>query len=85
MGSTNDWSRRLIEHNHSEKNTYTSKYRPWKILVVFVAGESRSQALEIERFIKAQKSRKLIEKLVDTSFKPDGKLSQLVRVPHMRD
>jgi hypothetical protein len=38
--------------------------------------------MEIEQFIKKQKSRKLIELLCRDDFTPAGKLAQLVRVPH---
>ncbi len=81
VGYTNDYVRRLFEHNNSTLNTFTSKSRPWIIKVVFQCGSSKSIALEIEHFIKNQKSRSLIEKLIDKSFIPTGKLAQLVRVP----
>jgi len=40
--------------------------------------------MKIERFIKRQKSRRLLEKLISGEI-PDGKLAQLVRVPQLRD
>ena len=40
--------------------------------------------MKIERFIKKQKSRRLIEKIV-IGESLEGKLAQLVRVPHVRD
>jgi len=55
------------------------------MLALFECGMSESQATIIERFIKKQKSRKLIELLCNPSFIPVGKLAQLVRVPHVRD
>ena len=85
VGSTNNWTTRLDSHNNSDRITYTSKYRPWKLVAVFEAGNSRSEAMQIEKFIKKQKSRKFIERLVDPGFIPSGKLSQLVRVPHTRN
>ena len=85
VGSTHDWRSRLELHNHSERNTYTSKHRPWEVIAVFIAGESRSEAMKLEKFIKKQKSRKLIERLITPSFEPNGKLAQLIRVPHLRD
>ena len=45
----------------------------------------KSIALNLGKFIKAQKSRRLLEKLIDKEFVPSGKLAQLVRVPHVRD
>ena len=84
IGSTGDYQRRLSEHNATERNTYTSKYRPWELAAVFECGDNLSQAIRIERFIKKQKSRAFIEKLIASEcFK--GELAQLVRVPNFRD
>ena len=85
VGYTKDPKRRLIEHNMNPYNTFTSKHRPWLLKALFECGMSESRTLIIERFIKKQKSRKLIELLCDPHFIPEGKLAQLVRVPHMRD
>src|SRR5690625_1695004 len=81
VGSSEDPWKRLVGHNTNPKTTYTSKHRPWKLKAVFEAGETRGEAVKIERIIKKQKSRKLIEKLIEPGFKPTGKLAQLVRVP----
>jgi putative endonuclease len=81
-GYSDDPWRRKDEHNTKPHNTYTSKYRPWILVAVFECGDHESQAVRIERFIKKQKSRKLIEKLINPSFLPTGYLAQLVRVPH---
>jgi len=40
--------------------------------------------MKVERFIKKQKSRSLILKLVEGK-ELSGELAQLVRVPHVRD
>ena len=40
-------------------------------------------ARRIEKFIKNQRSRKLIEQLIDPIFNPTGVLAQLVRVPEL--
>ena len=85
IGYSDDPHRRLIEHNTKPFNTFTSKYRPWILKAIFQCGEVEGDAMKIERFIKKQKSRKLIEQLCSTSFIPDGQLAQLVRVPHVRD
>ena len=85
VGYTTDPQRRLIEHNTNPHNTYTSKHRPWVMKALFESGMSESQAIIIERFIKKQKSRKLIEMLCNPGFIPVGKLIQLVRVPYVRD
>ncbi len=85
IGSSQDPWQRLVKHNTSSFNTFTAKFRPWKLKAVFLAGKTRSEAEKMERFLKNQKSRKLIEKLIQTDFVPNGKLEQLVRVPHVRD
>ena len=84
IGHTDDVARRLNEHNHSDRLTFTSKYRPWKLRAVYKCSFVRNEALSIERFIKKQKSRRLIERLIEGE-QMHGKLAQLVRVPHVRD
>ncbi len=74
VGYTNDFERRLTEHNNSEFATFTSKHRPWKLKAVFSCGSNKSNAVRIERFIKKQKNRKLIRFGNQHSF-----LAQLVR------
>ena len=82
--SENPWNR-LTKHNSSPFNTFTSKYRPWTLKAVFEAGDTRGEAVKMEKFIKRQKSRKLLLQLIDSTFQPNGKLAQLVRVPHVRN
>ncbi len=65
VGITDDYTRRLKEHNTTDRNTFTKKYRPWVIAAVFQCGESLSEALKIERFVKRQKSKKFIMQLID--------------------
>ncbi len=76
---------RLDSHNNQDKNAYTSKYRPWQIKAILKVDGTWGDALRIERFIKKQKSRVLIEKLIQTDFTPTGRLARLVRVPYLRD
>ena len=64
IGSTNDISRRLKEHNELSENSYTSKHRPWGLIACFEVGSSRSLALKIEKHIKNQKSRSYIENTI---------------------
>ena len=86
VGYTTEITSRIHKHNTQENfNTYTRKYRPWVLKAVFLCGEAEVEAVRIERFIKKQKSRILIEKLINPQFKPTGRLTQLVRVPHLRD
>ena len=84
IGYTSDFEKRFIQHNTSENLTFTSKHRPWQLKAVYFSGNIEAEAMKIEKFIKKQKSRKLIEKLIagDMLF---GILAQLVRVPHVRD
>jgi len=84
-GSSTDPWKRLEKHNSSSFHTFTSKYRPWVLKAVFEAGSSRNEAESVEKFIKKQKSRRLLLKLLESEFTPTGKLAQLVRVPHVRD
>jgi putative endonuclease len=83
VGHSDDPFRRLDEHNSSDHVTYTSKFRPWVLKAIFKVGENRNQALIIERFIKKQKSRNLIIKLID-GLELTGILAQLV-IPYVRD
>lgn len=86
VGYTSNYLNRLIEHNTQQHFvTYTSKFRPWKLAAVFECGNQEKEAIKLERFIKKQKSRKLILQLIDPFFTPMGSLAQLVRVPQMRD
>lgn len=85
IGYSNDPFRRLEEHNTKPFNTYTSKHRPWILKAVFRCSEYEKEAMRIEKLIKRQKSRKLLEKLCDPLFVLTGELAQLVRVPYIRD
>ena len=84
IGYSNDSWLRLTYHNTNEKDKYTGKGKPWRLCAVFLA-ENKTAAISIERFIKKQKSKNLLEKLCNTEFILDGKLAHLVRVPHLRD
>ncbi|UJP67033.1 GIY-YIG nuclease family protein [Mongoliitalea daihaiensis] len=82
--SENPW-RRVEQHNSGIHHKFTSPFRPWRLAAVFKVGEDRGSAMKIEKLIKKQKSRTLIEKLIDPDFVPENSLAQLVRVPHVRD
>ena len=77
--------KRVIEHNTTPHNTFTSKHRPWELIAVFKVSSLEAEAMRIERFIKKQKSQTLIRKLIDPTVFPTGLLAKLVRVPHVRD
>ena len=72
--SLNPW-KRIIEHNTSSHNTFTSKYRPWELVALFMIGDSENEAIKLERFIKKQKSQVLIRKLIDQTIIPTGLLA----------
>jgi putative endonuclease len=84
-GYSDNPKRRLEEHNSKPFNTFTSKHRPWHLKAFFECSTSEAETMRIEKFIKKQKSRNLLEKLIDPSFIPTGQLAQLVIVPHLRD
>jgi putative endonuclease len=65
-------------------NTFTSKHRPWKLAAVFEAGSDEGAAMAIEKFIKKQRSRKLIETMISGKLL-SGILAHLVKVPDVRD
>ncbi len=84
MGYTDNPQRRLFEHNHNLRNTYTKKNGPWVLEVQFLVNDKRGDAMRMEKYIKKQKSRKFIERLI----KEPGffeSIAQLVRVPIHRD
>ena len=84
IGQTNNLERRLFEHNNTERISFTSKHRPWKLVAHFEIGNDRGLARKIELKIKKFKSRKIIVDLVKHS-QDINYLSQLVRVPIHRD
>ena len=68
IGSTEDKDRRLNEHNYG-RTRYTKNKRPWKI-VFFENYETREEAVRRERYLKRQKSKIYIKKLIKSrSFK----------------
>ncbi len=85
VGYSSDPWLRLEQHLTNTKDKYTGKVNDWIFSAVFEISQSESEAIRMERFIKKQKSRKLIEQLCHPDFTPTGYLAQLVRVPHMRD
>lgn len=85
MGHSRDPWKRVIQHNESSTDKFTGKHSNWELKAVFKVSENKGDADRIEKFLKKQKSRVLLEKLIDPDFEPDGKLAQLVRVPKLRD
>jgi len=86
IGYTQSPKERLLKHNEQENfNTFTKKFRPWKMVALFEVSGDKTLAIKMERFIKKQKSRKFIEMLCDENAQLSGILAQLVRVPNFRD
>ena len=95
IGHTPDINKRLSQHNNPRENKYTSKYIPWELKLFFKVSESRGEAMVVERFIKKQKSREFIRKLIQENGNQEYfedfvtniiKKSQLVRaIPSPRD
>ncbi len=65
VGHSDNYSCRLEQHNNSDRDTFSKKHRPWELKAAFEVGNDRGTAIKIERFIKKQKSRKLIEPISD--------------------
>jgi len=84
VGQTNDVHKRLEQHNDPESHSYTSKHQPWILMKKIEVGESRGNAMKIEKFIKKQKSRTFIERVIQDPLQFDF-IAQLVRVPRTRD
>ena len=68
VGHSDDVERRLLEHNEGQHITYTSKHRPWELYYYFQVSDQRGDALKIERYIKKQKCRRFIEKIIREKF-----------------
>lgn len=64
VGYTDNVERRIVEHNNSERTTYTSKHRPWISKKYISLGCDRSFAVRIEKSIKNAKSRIIIERII---------------------
>jgi len=85
VGHSSDPWQRLQQHLNNTGDKYTGSYKDWRITAVFEASIDKGEAMKIEKFIKKQKSRKLIEKMITPRFSGTGILAQLVRVPQVRD
>ena len=65
IGHTNDVEKRLKEHNNPKENSkFTSKHLPWELKLWFEVTQFREDAMKVERFIKNQKSREFIERII---------------------
>jgi putative endonuclease len=72
VGLTTDPLKRFDEHNNpSVNNKYTAKNIPWDMKLFFRCSHSRGEGLLIERFIKDQKSRVFLQKLIAEKENPE--------------
>ena len=65
IGQTKDLEQRLILHNEGNTKSTMAK-RPWKI-VYFEVFDTRSEAIQRERFLKKQRNKAFYQRLVDTT------------------
>jgi hypothetical protein len=85
VSSSEDPWIKLTELNSTEsQETYTGRHRPWILQAVFEIKEGTLSPKQIATFIKRHQQDKLIEKLIEPDFIPSAKLSQLVRVDHVK-
>jgi putative endonuclease len=82
--SSNPW-KRLEQHQNKSGHKDTGSYHDGKLVSVFSVSEINGEADRAQRFIKKQKSRRFIEKMLEPNVVPIGALAQLVRVPYERD
>ena len=67
VGSSDDLNRRILEHNSGQtKSTKTGQ--PWKVVFSYDFDNSNA-GLSAERRVKALKSRKIIEKVINGFIK----------------
>jgi putative endonuclease len=71
VGHSNDPERRLTEHNTTEEIKFTTKFRPWELVLSFEVSQSRGEAIKVEKFIKSQKSKQFIKCLIRSKDNPE--------------
>ena len=64
IGQTKNLEQRLILHNKGHTKSTMAK-RPWKI-VYFEVFDTRSEAIQRERFLKKQRNKAFYQRLIDT-------------------
>ncbi len=80
VGHSENPAEKLLQHNSNTTDKYTGKWNDWVMLAIFSVGETIQAAKEVEDFIKRQKSKKLLLKLIDNEFVPKDKLAHLLRI-----
>ncbi len=64
VGQTPDLELRLKFHNELSEASFTSRYRPWKLLLAIPVNNG-SEAVFVERYIKGRKSKHYIRRLTE--------------------
>lgn len=82
IGHTDNLESRLWSHNNTERETFTSKFRPWKIGASFQVSHNRADAMNIELKLKKLKSKVLLKRIIEGIY--PNFIAQLVRVPNNR-
>ncbi len=85
IGYSADPYKRIEQHNSSPFASFTSKHRPWTLVAVFSAGESRGFAMKMEKEFKKIKNVTILKAIIYDNLPLIGSLAQLVRVPTPRD
>ena len=71
VGQTSDLEKRVHDHNHPVVNSkYTAKYIPWELCFSAYVSEERGDAIQVELFIKKQKSRLFLQKIILSGSDP---------------
>ena len=68
IGSTSNLKNRIEFHNSEYNKIWSKRGKPW-VLVFSHTFETNKEALAAEKFIKKQKSRTFILKLIDEGWK----------------
>jgi putative endonuclease len=64
VGQTPDLELRLKFHNELSESSFTSRHRPWKLLLSIPVNNG-SEAVLVERYIKGRKSKSYIQQLIE--------------------
>lgn len=80
IGHAENPEERLAQHNTNPDEKYTGKFSDWKMVALFEAAPTKEETVSIEKFIKKQKGKKLLLKLIDPQFVPTGSLASLKRI-----
>jgi len=68
IGFTQNIEKRLAQHNSNDnKHSFTAKLKPWRLVANFAVGDSKQDAMKVERFIKKQKSKQFNLKIIHSS------------------